>query len=40
MGLHTPFLSLGTDAWTGKPYHLCSRKVTTALLSDLVPGCV
>ncbi|TMW56470.1 hypothetical protein Poli38472_006480 [Pythium oligandrum] len=26
MGLHTPFVSLGIDAWTGKPYHLCSKK--------------
>lgn len=26
MGLHTPFLSLGVDAWTGKPYHICSKK--------------
>lgn len=38
MGLHTPFLSLGTDAWTGKPYHLLSRKVTPdRLLGDLWP---
>ncbi|DBA04075.1 TPA: hypothetical protein N0F65_009422 [Lagenidium giganteum] len=26
MGFNTPFVSLGTDAWTGKPYHLCSKK--------------
>lgn len=27
MKLHNPLLSLGTDALSGKPYHLCSSKV-------------
>ncbi|KAJ0394696.1 hypothetical protein P43SY_005655 [Pythium insidiosum] len=31
MGLHTPFVSLGVDAWTGKPYHLCSKKSLLSL---------
>lgn len=27
MKFHNPLLSLGTDALSGKPYHICSRKV-------------
>lgn len=35
MGLNTPFVSLGIDTWTGKPYHLCSKK---SLLSFAIVG--